>query len=302
MKAVNQPVFVLGILPRSGTNFLYNLLMLHPDCAPPDPVWEDFLVSRLDLLAQYSDEVAAQWDPRWGVDARTQQHLDRSLGSGIARFLQERCSGFRVVAKTPRVDNIEHFFRFFPEAKLLILVRDGRSIVESAIKSFGWRREPALHSLAEAARTINAFRQKTAGFSERFRIVRYEDLWLDTENQLYEIGEFLELDMETYDLQRALNLPLRGSSELKSGPAESVHWDPMDRPDDFDPMSRFTHWSDARHFRYNRIAGPAMQALGYEPKAVKNPGGLFSIQGLVLDAGWLLKSLLRPLYRRLRNS
>ena len=32
----------------------------------------------------------------------------------------------------------ERFFAFFPCARLLILVRDGRSVVQSAVDTFGW--------------------------------------------------------------------------------------------------------------------------------------------------------------------
>lgn len=302
MNAAEQPIFVLGILPRSGTNFLYNLLMLHPDCAPPDPVWEDFLVTHLDLLADYSDTVASEWDALWGVNEETRKHLDRSLGAGISLFLQERCNRPRVVSKTPRVESLTNFFRFFPDSKLLILVRDGRSMVESAIKTFGWRREPFLHALAQAARMINSFNNQASAHQDRFRIIRYEDLWQDTESALCDILKFLELDMGVYDLQAALNLPVRGSSELKTGSGEPIHWDPVERTADFDPMSRFKEWSDARHFRYNKLVGREMQELGYALKKTGNPGCLYSIQGLWLDLAWTLKSLVRPFYLRLRRS
>jgi hypothetical protein len=46
----SQPIFILGIMPRCATNFLSNLLLLHPDCVPRDTVWEDFTIARSDLL------------------------------------------------------------------------------------------------------------------------------------------------------------------------------------------------------------------------------------------------------------
>lgn len=276
--------------------------MLHPDCAPPDPVWEDFLVTHSDLLAGYSDTVAGRWDEVWGVTPATQRDLDLALGAGISHFLKDRCAGSRVISKTPRVENVELFFRFFPNAKLLVLIRDGRSVVESGMRTFGWRRESALHLLADAAQTIRRFDQKTSSKTNHYRIIRYEDMWQNTETQLVELFDFLGLDMESYDLEQALNLPVRGSSQLKSQVDADVHWDPLERPNDFDPMSRFANWSDSAHYRYNRVAGEAMQALGYPCKKVKDPFGIYRMQSMVHDVTWRLKVLIKPLYLRLFRS
>jgi hypothetical protein len=289
-------------MPRCGTNFLSNLLLLHPDCASPDPVWEDFLVAHLDLLRQYSDAVSGRWDKDWGVTENTQAHLDTSLGLGIATFLQQRCNAARVISKTPCIENLGLFFEFFPAAKLLILVRDGRSVIESCMRSFGWHREPALHSIADSAAAINNFRQENSPCRDKFRILRYEDLWQDSEAQLRELLSFLHLNPDHYDFDQALNLPVRGSSDLKTRGDQSIHWDPVEKTVDFDPMSRFANWSPAMHYRYNRVAGPEMRELGYCCKEVKDPVGLYRAQGLFLDAAWRLRLLARPVINRLRRS
>lgn len=301
MNADSQAIFILGLLPRSGTNFLSNLLQLHPDCAPPDPVWEDFLVTHLDLLASYSDSVAGEWDSSWGITDQTGVELDIALGGGLAGFLETRCVETRVISKTPRVKNLDLFYRFFPTGRLLILLRDGRSIVESGAQSFGWSREAAMHSVAQAARTITRFQQQFPAQEKRYLILRYEDLWQDTEVQLRGIFEFLELNSENYDWQEALALPVRGSSELKAREAGSIHWDPVERSTEFDPLSRFADWSDARHIRYNSVAGPAMKSFDYDCKDVKDPAFLLRLRSLLLDAAWGIRLLLRPLYHRLRK-
>ena len=52
MAAHNEQEFViiLGIAPRSGTNFFCDLLTRHPDCEPVRTIWEDFLVANADKL------------------------------------------------------------------------------------------------------------------------------------------------------------------------------------------------------------------------------------------------------------
>ena len=301
MKANPNPIFILGLMPRSGTNFLSNLLQLHPDCAPADPVWEDFIVAHLDQLARFSATVTGEWDRDWNVDDQAFTDLDISLGNGLTGFLEDRCKSARVISKTPRVTNLDLFYRFFPESRLLILVRDGRSIVESGARTFSWSREAAIHSVAEAARAISEFSESQAADQTRYRILRYEDLWQDTEGQLRELFAFLELEPENYDWQTALALPVRGSSELKAREDSAVHWDPVERDPGFDPMSRFAEWSDAAHFRYNSVAGAVMERFGYRGKPVKAPTVLLQARNALLDAAWSFRVLLRPVYHYLRK-
>jgi hypothetical protein len=288
-------------MPRCGTNFLSNLLLLHPDCVPRDTVWEDFTVAHADLLKRYSDRVAQHWDPQWGVTGRTNDEFNRSLGSGISSFLTLHSGGHRVVAKTPRVDNLDLFFHFFPDAPLLILVRDGRAVLESGIRSFGWNREANLHSLSSAAGKIVDFRENHDDGAHPYRIVRYEELWQQPEQEMREILSFLDLAADDYDFEQALQLPIRGSSDLVHQDEESMHWDPVDKTSDFDPLSRFEHWSPAMHYRYNRVAGKHMEALGYKPVDTGHTGLLRQAWNLCLDAAWLLKSVLRPIHQRLRK-
>ena len=295
------PVFILGIMPRCGTNFLSNLLILHPECGPPDPVWEDFLVAHSDLLAQYSDSVAGHWYESWGISNHDQADLDASLGKGLSSFLNQRGKGTRLITKTPRVDNLELFFRFFPEARLLILVRDGRAVIESASRSFGWRRETTAHALASAARTIKRFEQHSKGTSARYRIIRYEDLWKDMETQLRGLFSFLELDPDVYDFDRAHELPVKGSSDLVNDGERTIHWDPIEKTNEFDPMSRHAHWSAFRQYRYDRVAGQYMEALGYSRISAGDTSWLWWGRSLLLDASWWLKCFIHPLYRRLRS-
>jgi len=297
--ADSLPIFILGIMPRCGTNFLSNLLLLHPDCVPRDTVWEDFTIAHADLLKRYSNRVVQNWDPVWGVSEQTRDEFNHSLGSGIASFLTLHSRGHRVVSKTPRVDNLELFFHFFPTAPLLILVRDGRAILESGIRSFGWNREANLHRLASAANSIIDFRRDHDGKSHRYRIVKYEDLWQKPAQEMRAILDFLDLPTADYDFEKAAQLPIRGSSDLMHQDDKSVHWDPVDKTPDFDPLSRFEHWSPAMHYRYNRVAGKHMEALGYQRVDTGRTSFLRRLWNLCLDAGWLLIATFRPIHQRL---
>ena len=130
-----DPIFIHGILPRSGTNFLWDLLRLHPDCARArEPVHEDLFLEHSDRLVHFVHDVCAAWDPMWGSFADFPEQLSAHLGDGLLSFLRVDAHR-RLVTKSPSVARLHQFFAFFPSARLLILVRDGRSVVHSATRS-----------------------------------------------------------------------------------------------------------------------------------------------------------------------
>lgn len=267
--ADRDPIFILGIAERSGTNFLLNLLLLHPDCGAPDPIWEDYLVHYADLLALYADSVFKRWKRIAGVETCLVDSLYQALGNGIVSSLASLTGERRLITKTPSVNNLGFFFKLFPRAHLLVLLRDGRSVVESSIVSFGGIYEIAMRKWADAARTILHFEQANKDSNSRYMIVRYEDLCTDLERELRRILAFLELDVETYDFHAAADLPVSGSSELRRQGEAAVHWKPVKKTAAFDPLTRWSGWSQALHERFNWIAGPYQRQLGYEKKEFK---------------------------------
>ncbi len=295
-----RPIFVMGILPRCGTNFLSDLLCLHPDCAPPAPIWEDFFLFHANLLDRYVDRVFGSWDRRWGVGHETRDRLLAHLGSGLTSFLTEQSGATRVVTKTPRVENLDRFFELFPDAHLLILIRDGRSVLESGIRSFGWNREWALHKWAEAADRIIEFDREHGAEKLTYRIVQYENLCDNLATELPSILEFLGLDASAYDLEAAAGLPVRGSSTIRDR-GSGMHWEPVEKGAGFDPTQRFGHWNAATHARFNWVARRQLERLGYTPDRATSAGVLWTAWNLILDLKWLAIRLIGPMYLKLKR-
>lgn len=261
------PIFIRGILPRSGTNFLHDTLLLHPDCAPARaPVWEDHALIGARLLKRYVNEVVRSWHDAAGHRGELEAQLSRSLGEGITGFLAGT-GDRRLVSKTPYVDHIDEFFTFFPRARLIILVRDGRSVVQSSLDTFGGDFETTTRLWAAAADEIARFDQQHCEGTFAYRIVRYEDLYEAPESTLSELLEFCGLDPDRYDFGAVRRLPLRGSS-VHRGEGRDVHWHPVQRPPQFDPTARFRDWSPARHRRFEWIAGRQLEHFGYERSKV----------------------------------
>jgi hypothetical protein len=190
-----------------------------------------------------------------------------------------------LITKSPSVKNLDHFFRLFPDAYLLLLVRDGRSVVESGMKSFGWTFEDAVRRWNRGARSILEFVHHYRGSDKRFLLVRYEDLVSDTEAALRKVFTFLNFEPDHYDFQAAKNLPIFGSSESKASDG-NVHWNKIEKTERFAPLKRWDHWGRAQHDRFNWLAGEAQAMLGY----TTDPGGgsrpITRLRHRMLDWKW----------------
>ena len=154
-------------------------------------------------------------------------------------------------------------FTFFPAAQVIILARDGRAVVESCGRTFGWDFDLAARRWAAAADLAVQFLSGRAVDDPAVRVVRYEDLFADPRGQLTRLLSFLDLDVADYEMSAAERLPVRGSSVFH-GRRGQVHWDPVERTPEFDPLRRWAHWGPAQHARFAWLAGRQQTALGYE--------------------------------------
>jgi len=269
-------------MQRSGTNYLNNLILLHPDADYPGVVWEDFFLAHTDLLKDYAAKTQARWDKKWITSINQKLGSDAlfaSLGRGLLSFMESqrnatlphaisldgregiRAKG-RLVTATPCVDNLTNIFLLFRDARVIVIVREGRSLVESGVKSFDWDYEEAMRKWARAAKTITEF---FAAYSNDSRclLVKYESLVQRPIEEIQRILDFAGLARDRYDFDAALALGVSGSSELAANKGE-IHWKPVQKSNDFNPLSRANHWGQALQARFWYIAASSSQALGYE--------------------------------------
>jgi hypothetical protein len=284
---LTQPVFILGVAPRCGTNYLERLLCLHPDCGLSVPLRQNNLTSILPILAEVSSEVKRQWRdyPNWGFTPDHFDDLDRSLGAGLIDFMLSttderrritelpesmrdierhfRHSPRYLVTKQPRTTGLGHFRRFFPTERLILLIRDGRAVVESSIRSWGWPFDVAVEGWRRGAADILAY---DVASDPDALLVRYEDLVASTEEVMSGVLEFLDLEPEIYDSEAAEDSPILGSSTARPAGATSVDWEPIDPAPSFNPLGRASNWNERQHRRFNHMAGRLLVEMGYEPK------------------------------------
>ncbi len=293
--------FLLGIMPRSGTNFVENQLRLHPSCAAPGPVWEDFLVGSASSLKFFVNKLSGKWDGSWFThyDFDCYARLERNIGKGLESFLLEQLTEKDnieyLISKTPTVAGLENFQRFFSDCKLLLVVRDGRAVVESGQRTFDWDFEKAVYDWCLNARKIIKYMEV---FPQGAFIVRYEELCDRPAETMAAINEYLGIDFRLYPLEAQQQLPVSGSSELKATEG-GVHWQPVSRSGDFDPLMRFAHWSPWRHKVFGFLANAEMSKMGYG--STRELSALDRILVALYLATWPLRSFPVICYHAIKN-
>lgn len=305
------PIFIMGVMPRSGTHFLSNLLCLHTACCK-SAFDEDYLLSYSDYLAKYAIGLQNQWELLKDVeDFQTKDLLLECLGEGLIIFLQRsrkkaletRADKFnfdlpdesfnkRMVAKTPYVHNLNKFFKLFPKSHLLILIRDGRAVAESRTKSFQTDYESTIREWALSVDRIIKFDSDPENQHHKYLIVRYEDLFLETETTMRKVLDFLGLDSVSYDFQAASNAPVVGSSTFKRDITKEINWNQEKKTEEFNPLSRAADWSRVQHERFNWLASKQLKAFGYEPKIYSGNRFFWLGLNLLLDLKWSAKTWL----------
>jgi protein-tyrosine sulfotransferase len=312
-------IFIMGIMPRSGTHFLANLLCQHPGCTK-SVIAEDALTENADFLARYAASLQQQW--RGQTDSTypgASEILLKNLGDGLINFLiefkkkafAEKAKEFnftlpaqqqstkRLVTKTPSVANLDKFFKLFPNEKLLVIVRDGRAVVESCAVSFGFDREETTRDWKKAAARILRFQKDEQLSSGKYLIVKCEDLHAQTESEMRKILQFLELDCESYPFEKSLDLPVVGSSEFKRGRG-GVHWLPVRKTGNFNPLARAASWERAEHERFNWLAKNELIELGYEAKEFAGQAARWKIRNKFLDLRWEARIWLKRIFKLAR--
>lgn len=311
-----RPVLLLGQIQRTGTHWLHELLLQHPLCVPVaeprklwSPRWEDALLRNAHLLTQFADVTRDGWHDTYPRD-ELGVLLTRKLGDGILDFLRQAArdtaadpasgeqpsllpQGFRPVSKQPSVANLHLVRRLFPDTRPIVLVRDGRSVVASGMKGFGWRPEWGIQMWAAAARTILGVLEADP---EAITVVRYEDLLADLRPTLTRAMQSVALDVDAYPFEDVDQIPVVGSSYV-FGEAPSINWTPRDRPVDFDPRERFGDWPRARLARFDWVAGELSERLGYPRTAIR---GATATQH-ALDAKWAVRQQAARLRRMVRH-
>jgi hypothetical protein len=253
-------ILIHGIMERSGTVYTGRLLGLHPDIYRyPLEVWEAPFLSLSGGILDLQE-----------VFFRAHKHNRGKIGEAdflplfgaafIAYLYQQVPPGKRMLLKIPSVQYLHFFFSVFPYENLLLLVRDGRDVVASTLKTwprFRWMFSDVCRRWARSAETVLAFERQHAGRAG-YWLAKFEDAVRDPETFVREACSRFALDADIYPFDKIETLPVIGSSTTSQ-----QGYVQMEQPAQFNPIGRWREWSAWRKWRFQHIAGRPLRELGY---------------------------------------
>lgn len=265
-ETTSEPVFIFGALNRSGTNFVADIIKLDSSYSGPLTIGEDYFVYYVDLLTQYIKNTSRHWGEEYSNDHSTHGELLMEFGSIMLKTLKKglKCN---VVTTTPRTRGIDHIFEMIPNAKVILVVRDGRDTVESFRRSFKeYKNFSDIVSLWNegALKLINFYNLiKKTKYSDRVIFVKYEELHLGEGASLIDIVNFCGLNEEKVNFKTVNQLPIRGSSTNRGNTSADLNWKKVEKTEAFKPLKRWERWSWIDKKRFKNIAGKTLIELQY---------------------------------------
>lgn len=210
MKAV--PIFVVGH-PRSGTTWIYDILVSHPRVAGALETW--MFTEQWGLGALFHER-------HWSASRHERQYeaVGQTLGLGQLVSRDELISTVRdlsdrwlsraisdedfVVEKSPNhLSRLNLISEIYPEAKFIHVIRDGRDVMVSMRAGGGWAgfTPPWLADTWSTARrwraAVRKCREQGRALGDRYLEVRYEEIRADTVTGVERLLGFCGIDPES---------------------------------------------------------------------------------------------------------
>lgn len=251
-------VLIHGILPRSGTVYAGELLGLHPDLVRyPNQMWETPFLASAGRLGEAQRHFLDGY--KQNRDRIAENDFLPLFGAAFLHFLSAYGpAGRRLLLKTPSVQYLYLFFTVFPHENLLILLRDGRDVVASTIKSWPHLRfNDVCRRWDRSARLILEFERRQRDRPGWLRL-KYEDAVAAPTEFLTAALQSFDLDRDRYPFEQISSLPVIGSSTT----AEAGYIE-IRKPRQFNPVGRWTAWSGWKRSMFKLIAGKSLLALEY---------------------------------------
>lgn len=253
-------IFVYGILQRSGTNFLNQILLLYPNCIQPVlKIRENWFLHYSDALYKYADQLFQVWSsPRWGGEDYSKAEFYSAIGDALITYISKGLpdlSDQALLSKTPSVQHLQRNFQMFPSSKIFIIIRDPRDVAASAFKSWNRPVEQTIRDWNIAAKTIIDFERYAP--SNYYFLLRYEDLISNKEEWIRKCIHFLGFSESTYPWPAISELPVFGSSE------EGGVWRVTVASPSFHPIGRWKALPSNQRYYFSRIESSFLNYFGY---------------------------------------
>jgi hypothetical protein len=256
-------ILIQGVMPRCGSNYVAKLLAYHPDVCPyPNDIHEFPVLKHADGLLRMQDDFFSAYPHNkkrmGGIDFLP------LFGASIISYLQTFSSADQaLLLKTPYVDNLNLFFSLFPQEHLVIVIRDGRDVVSSTIKTWPGKYDfdSLCRSWDSSARKILMFDDFYAKTDAPYLLVKYEDVFFDPHRFIADACVKFNLNENVYPHEKINQTPVIGSSSLKTD--GKVTWKGIQKPKNFNPIGRWNAWTLKQKETFRRYAGETLMRTGY---------------------------------------
>ncbi|WP_319405985.1 sulfotransferase [uncultured Desulfosarcina sp.] len=262
-KGCKPAILIQGVMPRCGSNYVGKLLSYHPDICPyPNEIHEFPVLKHADDLLRMQDRFFSTY----GHNKTRMGPIDflPLFGSSMIAYLQSFSpEKKRLLLKTPYVDNLNLFFSLFPHEHLVIVLRDGRDVVRSTMKT--WPGKYAFDRLCRSwdssAKKILRFHAFHAEADRPYLLVKFEDVFHDPHRFVSDACEKFNLNERVYPYEKINQTPVIGSSSLKS--EGKVTWKGVQKPKNFNPTGRWKAWPLKKKKIFGKYAGDTLRQAGY---------------------------------------
>lgn len=260
IRGMNRPpaIVIHGIMKRSGTVYVGELLSLHPVvCGHPNQLWEVPFLSLTGSIKNLQKDFFFEYEQN--SERMGQDDFLPILGASFVHYLHSFVpEDQKLLVKVPGVQYLNYFYSMFPHEHLLVLLRDGRDVVASTIKTW-----PQIR-FSDACRRWDRSAKMILACNERYHdkqgywLAKYEDAVQDPASFVQEACSHFGLDISQYPFERMENLPVIGSSTTRK---QGESW--MKNKTGFKPIGRWQSWSGWRKWIFKAIAGESLKKLGY---------------------------------------
>lgn len=121
--------------------------------------------------------------------------MDQDVFEGLLMSAANAQGGGRVVEKTPyHIEHIDRLITWFPDAKIICMLRDGRDAIQSLMNVPWTHSNPQRHA-AYWSWCVRTALSKTRKHAGKVIIVKYEDLVLEYHSTMERIGELINEDL-----------------------------------------------------------------------------------------------------------
>lgn len=235
---MKKTVFIHGILRRSGTNYLNQLLLLYPDIIQPNKkIRENWFLSYIDHINSFCMKLDIHWsNTKWKGAPYSLDDLKLQIGDSLLRYLknEEDFSNKILITKTPSFQNIHLLSTYFPNSKQILIVRNPFDISASAFKTWNVPIKKSLNDWYLSCEKAYKLEQL-----EEVLVIRYEDLYLNTKKIIVDCLNYLELEIDSYNWNEFETIPIIGSSD------ERGMWKITNKKDNFKGISKWEELSES---------------------------------------------------------